>query len=517
MWWIVVAFNLLLMLALNVRFLNYIQLDGYRFRLSKPFYTYYAKVIAVTFVGVAAMIAFYFIPGQIYIYLALVAQLLPIVVLIAIDGAQKRKTPLVVTKRVGRYYLIFALLALALSVGAIRASLALNVNYTGFIWACYLLLPILNVLTLLLSSPIENAIKKKCLRRAKEILDERVGLIKIGITGSYGKTTIKEYLNTILSVKYNTLASPASYNTPMGLVKTLNLLKDDTQILIMEMGARRRGDIKTLCDIFKPSIGIVSGIAPQHIETFGTLEAIVDTKYELIEGLKRGGFAVFNGENDYTARMSLRAGSVVKCLQKVSTGRIHAENVSTTCEGTRFELVIDDCSVECTTDVIGVHNLQNILMAVAVADRLGMNAQEIAKGISMLKSPPHRLEVIRSDNGVIIIDDSYNCNTVGAQAALDTLKLFNARKVIATQGIVEMGDAEAEANYQLGAAMSAVADLVIAIGERGAIIRKGLLDAGYNPTKIISVNNLMDAQERFGIVLKSGDVLLLMNDLPDNY
>ncbi len=145
-----------------------------------------------------------------------------------------------------------------------------------------------------------------------------------------------------------------------------------------------------------------------------------------------------------------------------------------------------------------------------------MDIDSISYGIEKLEFTPHRLEVIKA-NGITIIDDSYNANEVGVQVALDTLSMFDSRKVVVCQGIVEGGEKEDEINYNLGVKMSSSCDIAILVGKLADKLQKGLVDSGYNPTRIIKYKNLREAQSAFKDNLRAGDVLLLLNDLPDNY
>ena len=200
----------------------------------------------------------------------------------------------------------------------------------------------------------------------------------------------------------------------------------------------------------------------------------------------------------------------------INNENISINNISISNSGMNFELVIGDERKNIVTSLIGIHFIEDILLAVTLAYNLGMSIQDIARGIMLVEAIPHRFEVSIND-GVTIIDDSYNANIVGAKHAIDTLSCFEGRKIVATQGIVEGGKSEKALNVELGKYMAQKIDIVVLIGSRGKYINNGLLSGNFNKQSIISVRTLADAERIFSALLKPHDNLLIMNDLPDNY
>ncbi len=360
----------------------------------------------------------------------------------------------------------------------------------------------------------EAALRARWVGKCKRELRARQGLIRIGITGSYGKTSVKLILRDILSVRFRVHATPSNYNTPLGICLTVRDMPADTQILIAEMGARHAGDIAQLCDIVRPSIGVVTGIARQHLQTFGTIDRIVRTKGELIRALPADGYCVCNACNPYVRTM------YQECkIDKYGLGvddRIRAERIYTSAQGSDFLLIMDGVRMDCHTCLVGKHNIENILLASAVAYRLGMTAEQIARGIAAVQPVPHRLQAIQAPNGVTVLDDSYNANEIGAKAALQTLSLFVGRKVVASQGLVELGARQNVANYELGRQIASAADLLIGIGPNRHAIAEGALSEGMTADRILHAETLEQAQRMFGQVLRAGDVVLIQNDLTDD-
>lgn len=441
---------------------------------------------------------------------------------------KKDKVPLVFTKRILRLYITFTALTIILSFSTILlvSVLAISINnelLINFRYAVFTLYPIFIPFILLLSHyinlPFENISINKGIKKCTKILSERKDLIKIGITGSFAKTSVKEILRAILSVKYKVLSSPMSYNTPLGIVKTVNNLDESHQVFIAEMGARRVGDIKELTNIINPNIAVITGITSQHLQTFKDLENVKKTKYEIIENMQSGK-AVFSADNKYSVEMFKNC-NLDKTLAGVNPEKensVKASNIKCDINGSTFTLNIGAQSTVVSTSLLGKHNVSNICIACAVANYLGLTIGEIAEGISLINPIRHRLEPINLDNGIFVIDDSYNANPEGVISALETLSLYKGDKYIITPGIVELGKSENSINYDFGVKISKVCKGVILVGRARALkIREGLLSQGFNPKSIYMVQDLQEGKELFKTLLKKGDAILFENDLPDKY
>ena len=423
----------------------------------------------------------------------------------AMQAKGKEKKPFVVTARVKRLYCILALVALI------------------FCWlspACIALLPLMAALAALIALPIEKTIQRMYMRDAQRRMDAQPNLIRIGITGSYGKTSVKNILYTILSQKYNVLSTPASFNTPMGLTRVIReRLEPAHQIFLAEMGARHRKDIKELTDFIHPTIGVLTSVGPQHLDTFKTLENIIDTKYDLIRALPADGYAVFNDDHGICADLYDKTQHVPKAIVNRQDGDVWAENAQVTAQGSSFTLCFADGSkVPCQTRMLGAHNISNILLACAVAKHLGLSNAQIQRGVSQLVPVEHRLQLLSSAGGVTVIDDAFNSNPSGAKAALDVLRQFPGRRIIVTPGMVELGEQEAEYNRELGREMADAADVCVLIGRKHVQpIQEGLLNAGYAAENIHVFPSLNDATAWLRGFMQAGDFVLYENDLPDHY
>lgn len=349
------------------------------------------------------------------------------------------------------------------------------------------------------------------------------GLKVLGITGSFGKTSVKFISDTILSKKLKVKNTPSSFNTPMGLSKVINNeLETDREVFIAELGAYKKGEIEEVATLVQPDIGIITAVGPTHMHLFKTIENIMNTKYELIESLPEDGVAIFNYDNEYvkvladkTEKRTLRYG--MEDLDKLD---VYAKDVKVSDKGSSFILGIKELGeIKCESILLGKHNISNLLAAASAAYVLGLNLEEIAEGIKEVEPVEHRLNLIDSGTGVLVIDDAFNSNPVGFRAALDVLSAFeDRRKIIITPGMVELGDMEVEENYKVGAEIAKVCDFAILVGiKRTEPIYKGLIDAGYEEDKIFRVKSLNDATATLSHLSKAGDVVLFENDLPDNY
>ena len=440
---------------------------------------------------------------------------------------QPAKKRLVYTGRVKRLMVTFCVVLIALnlipySIQAYSYSYGINLLRRLLVYSPALLLPLLVWLTNCINMPIENGIKRHYFNQAKHILRDRRDLVKVAITGSYGKTSSKFVLGNILSEAYNVFITPHSYNTPMGITRVVReQLRRDHEVFVAEMGARYVGDIDELCDLVSPSIGLLSAIGPQHLETFGSQENINNTKFELIANLPEDGAAFFNGDNDICVELSQRPVTVknrfLYGIRSTESLYMRAVDVAVGMQGSVFTLVAQDgATVECRTRLLGMHNILNITGAAAVAHYMGLSMKQIASGVRHLEPVEHRLQLIPGP--VTVIDDAFNANPEGAKAALDVLRGFSGRRIVVTPGLVELGEEEDQRNEELGEQIAKCVDFAILIGEkRSQPILAGLQKRGFDLSNTFVVSSLEQATAVLGSLTETGDVVLFENDLPDNY
>ena len=437
------------------------------------------------------------------------------------------KKAFVLTPRVKRLYavslVVLTVILLIVSAG-IRASGTLVTTgdriAAGFVIIFPALLPLWVALCGLLAWPIEKGISELYFRDAQRILKSRKDLIRIGITGSWGKTSVKFIIGTILEEKYHTLVTPASFNTPMGVTKVIrSKLEPGHRVFVAEMGARHVGDIKEMCRLVHPEIGILTSVGPQHLDTFKTLERVIGTKYELIDALPEDGMSFFADDGDICRGLYEKTEK-----EKMISGLdpeyddVWAENIRYSAEGSTFELCMKEGRISCRSELLGELNIRNILLCAAVALRLGLTPEQIARGIGKIRPIEHRLQLIPNPGGMSVIDDAFNSNIRGAKQAFQVLKAFPEKRIVVTPGMVELGEKEYEMNREFGEAMADCCDVAILVGKkRSQAIGEGLRAGGFAEERIYVVSSLDEATRLLRQIVKAGDTVLFENDLPDNY
>lgn len=406
------------------------------------------------------------------------------------------------------------------------------------------------LLVLVILSPIEKLIGKYYINKCKEKLRNHKKLIKIGITGSFGKTSVKEVLTTILSQQYNVLSTPKSYNTPFGITKTvLNHLDNTHEIFVCEMGAKKVGEINELCSIVNADLGIVTSVGRQHTNTFGSIENIYKTKKELPDSLYNKS-CVFNVLNPYVRKMSSeytgKCYSIYLCLKnkkrktyrylksdkKLKCKKInilvysefkkencaYAKNIILDENGIQFDIYFNKefiCIGKCV--LLGLHNIINILLAVAMAKILGVSSENISLGISKIKQINARLEKYVTQKGAIVINNGYNSNIDSFKSSLEILNLFDRDfKVVITPGLIDCEN-DYDYNKKFGQGLSKFATDVIIVKEKNKeAIYAGLISEGFDSKRIYFVKRFSDTKK----ILDTADenyVFLIENDLPENF
>jgi UDP-N-acetylmuramoyl-tripeptide--D-alanyl-D-alanine ligase len=369
--------------------------------------------------------------------------------------------------------------------------------------------------SVLVLKPFEAIIRFQIKQKSISKLESLKNLTVIGITGSYGKTSVKEFLYSILKTEYQVLKTPESYNTVLGIAKVIDLELDDSyQFFVTEMAAYKRGEIKELADMLKPKYGILTGINEQHLEMFGSIENTVAAKFELIDAIPENGLAVINDDNDLVRENSQKYNKnfVVYGLGDFS---FSAKNIKINEEGTAFDLVLDDKIYACKTKLIGRSQIENIVAAAAMAFKLEVKPANIVKAIVDLSAVPHRLE-LRTRENMLVIDDAYNSNVTGFKEALRLLESFKERpKIIVTPGIVDLGEKTVEIHQPLGKLAETICDAVVLIGKSDRT--KGLSQGITDQKKLHLIDSISDLSAVLKTLNFKNPVVLLENDLPDNY
>lgn len=378
----------------------------------------------------------------------------------------------------------------------------------------------MNMAANIINRPIEKSVNNYYINDAKRKLKSVPDLKIIGVTGSFGKTSVKFYLQTLLRAKYNVLVTPESYNTPMGITKTIReYLKPTHEIFVCEMGARKVGEIKEVCDIAPPHHGVITSVGPQHLDTFFSIENIKKTKFELADALPQGGILFLNGDNEYIQDKSREySNKIYYHSQKAGSG-YYAKDISVSQFGTEFTVVTPSGEEErFQMKLVGLHNVINVVGAIAVANTLEIALKDLKIPVRRIKPIPHRMEMKEHGN-VTIIDDAFNSNPVGSKAAVETLALFDGIRILVTPGMVELGEEEDEYNFKFGTYAAECCDYILLVGRKHVEpIKNGVLSKGFPEEKCIVFNKVEEAiSYAYSIKGEGHKYILLENDLPDNY
>jgi len=374
--------------------------------------------------------------------------------------------------------------------------------------------------------PVEWSIQNGFKRQAREKLASLPDLKVIAITGSYGKTSTKFVINSFLQERYNVCVTPGSFNTPMGICKVINNdLKATHRVLILEMGARYKGNIGELCDIAQPDLSVVTNVGLAHLETFGSQEVIAREKSTLVRRLKPEGTAILNSDDPKVMSM----GSIRNDIRVVYAGKkgsVVAEDINVDFKGTSFTMIwknpdgLEESRTRVQTKLLGEHNIQNLLLGAAVAREFDIRIETVALAASKMEPVEHRLE-LKHQNGLTVIDDAFNSNPVGARNALDVLGSFESgKKILITPGMIELGEQEDEMNEAFGRQIAGSnVDVAILVGrEQTAAIQRGIeSENAAGETEVHVVKSLFEANDLLNELAGEGDVVLYENDLPDNY
>jgi len=381
--------------------------------------------------------------------------------------------PLVFTGRVKRFItiLLFASIFIAMVFGKYMV-----------------ILPIL--LAYLVSAFIEKILFNGFKKKAEQKIASMQNLTIIGITASYGKTSIKNYIEHLLKAKYNTYATPRSVNTLGGIMRDINdALPADTEVYVVEMGARGEGDIAEIATFVNPQLVVVGKIGPAHIEYFKTIENIRNTKMEIMR-------------SDRLQQAWIHDSAQVKSEAYIDIYGSDIEDVEASLDSTSFTLD----GVRYSASILGAFNAMNLAVSVKVAKHLGMSDEQIQSGLSSLQPVAHRLQRIDA-GGKIILDDSFNGNIDGMMASFDLASTHTGRKVIITPGLVEVDDT---LNIQVAQRANEVFDLVVVTGELNYAIFKEHTDSD----KLIKLANKAEMESMLLEHTKSGDLILFANDAP---
>ena len=402
----------------------------------------------------------------------------------------KRKCPLRFTKRVIRMLAVEYVCTFTLCY-------FLGCSF----WIC--LLPLFALLAWLICLPADLLIARHYIRKATAKLQQS-GITVIAVTGSYGKTSVKDMLSALIE---NSLSPKGSCNTPLGISQFIN--NTDLvgyEYLILEFGARKVGDIEELCRLFKPVYGVLTGVCAQHLSTFGTLDNVLKTKCELPKSLPSNGFCVVNASDEYYPEI-IKVGS---CNKVSSYQNLAVETLGVGFEGTELSVTVGEQSRVVRLPHISDYVRDTFAMCLQVALQLGQELDDTLAQVVNVKQTPHRMELMKGAN-CYIIDDSYNGSIVGVKSCCGTLKRFDCVKVAITQGLVECGRNRHSLNIECGKLIGSSCDVAVVLGSNASSLNWGLKETNC---KVLYAKNLTQAVA-FANQHVNGGIILFQNDLPD--
>jgi len=406
----------------------------------------------------------------------------------------------------------------------LRAQIILAISLIPIALTALHLLPlIIGEILLIVSPSFGIALTALCVRwRQKKILKktaaklEKIKPVVIGITGSYGKTTTKEFVAHLLSQKYLVAKTSGNKNTPLGVSQEIiKKLQKKHQFLVVEMGAYKKGEIKTLAELVRPQVAVITGIGPQHLALFGSLEKIKEAKFELIKALPSQGIALFNFANSSCRQLAQKAKKLktnLKILPYASSIKILAVKPE------KITFIIEENSIrqEVTAPLTGLHLAENLIAAILIARLFKVSWAQIKKGCQTLKMPEKTMQFFPLKTGAWVIDDSYNANFQGFRAAINYLSQFKKRKkTVFTPGIIELGSSSSQIHCQLGRLMRFKTDQIILTDPQFAPdIKRGLRRKAF---KLKVIKNRQDQEGQLKKLIKSpNQVILIEGRVPQN-
>ncbi|MFA6184040.1 MAG: UDP-N-acetylmuramoyl-tripeptide--D-alanyl-D-alanine ligase [Parcubacteria group bacterium] len=374
-----------------------------------------------------------------------------------------------------------------------------------------IILPFLVGLAFLIIKPLDMILKQKKINNARKIiLTSKVKVI--GIAGSYGKTSVKEILATILSQKFEVIKTPENINTDIGIadfiIKNKDKFKEGT-IFVVEMGAYQKGEIKKICEMVKPLYSILTGINESHLERFGSLENIIEAKFEISQNTQELALFNFDDENlkkNYSRFAFKKSIGISKQDAQDILVRENFKGLKFRWEGNNFE-----------TSLLAQHNIALIMLCAKIAQEFLFSLDDISKGVAAVCPVKHRLEPIyNTHTDIMVIDDSYNGNLNGIKSGIWVLKQATGRKVVLTPGLVELGSRAQEIHEEIGELYAKNVDLVMLIKSKMVnFIIMGMKKSGFINYKVYK--NTQEAHNDLSNILQKGDTIIFQNDLTDNY
>ncbi len=351
----------------------------------------------------------------------------------------------------------------------------------------------------------------EALQKVAKFWRSKLDLRVVGITGSVGKSTTKELINDVLNMKFRTLKSPGNLNNEIGLPLTILRLGEGYQRAVLEMGFYVPGEISLLCDIAKPQVGVITNIGTVHAERAGSKEIIARGKAELIQALPPApeGIAILNYDDQLVRPMADLTKARVIFYGLNPAADIWADEVAGEgLEGIRFNLHYEDDAFQLRVPLIGQHSVHTALRAAAVGLAEGLSWGEIITGLRNSHTQL-RLVAVYSEQGALLLDDTYNASPESTLAALNLLGELDGRKIAVLGDMLELGQYEEEGHELVGARAAETVSELITIGKRGKIIAKAALNSKIGECCVHSFDTALDSIEYLRSTLSKEDVVLV--------
>ncbi|MCT4563790.1 MAG: UDP-N-acetylmuramoyl-tripeptide--D-alanyl-D-alanine ligase [Maledivibacter sp.] len=353
----------------------------------------------------------------------------------------------------------------------------------------------------------------KALQDISKYLLNEANIPVVGVTGSTGKTTTKEMIYSVLSQKYNVLKNEGNFNNHIGLPLTLLNIKEEHEIVVLEMGMSNRGEIDLLAKLTEPELGVITNIGICHIENLGSKEEIFNAKMELSSYMDEACTLILNGDDGYLSTVN----DINTKYRKVLTGLNQSNDITVTeiknlgHKGIEFKALYNEEIHDFKLNVPGIHNVNNALLAIAVGIHYNISIEKIKAGLSSFYGGKMRLNIINTDEGIGIINDCYNANPDSMKAALNVLENMEGKRRVAVLGdMLELGDYSERAHSEVGKIVfEKNIDLLITVGDSAKNIVKGAIESGFSKDKTFALADNTTANNLLDIIKESGDVLLI--------
>jgi len=334
----------------------------------------------------------------------------------------------------------------------------------------------------------------------------------VGVTGANGKTSTKDLAGAVASTRARTHVSPASFNNEVGLPLTILGAPEDTEVLVVEMGARRAGDVKLLAGIARPDVVVVTNVGVAHMEIFGSWASIVDASAEPVDALDADGVAILNADDAVAASFVGRAPGKVVTFGTRSEADVRAEGVSLGDDGrASFRLAADGGAAHVTLAVPGEHMVSNALAAAAVGRELGVPLDAAASALGRGGVSRWRMETFTTPSGVRVVNDAYNANPESTAAALRTARWIarDARLIAVLGEMAELGPISVEQHERVGELAARIrVDRLVAVGDAARVIARAAIREGMDPDEVVTVDGTDEAIEDVTAAARPGDVVL---------